>query len=75
MGLVGGIFFPIELFPRSFDVLSYVTFHRWAMEGYLKLSLGGSVVSILPNALILTAMGLLSFTIGSWFVRRRIGFV
>jgi len=74
MGLVGGIFFPIELFPRSFDVLSCVTFHHWAMDGYLKLSLGGSVVSILPHTLILTAMGLLSFTIGSWFVRRRVGF-
>ena len=74
MGLVGGIFVPIELFPKSFDVLSCVTFHHWAMGGYLKLSLGGSVVSILPHALVLAAMGLLSFTIGSWFVRRRIGF-
>jgi ABC-2 type transport system permease protein len=74
MGLFGGIFFPIELFPRSFDVLSYVTFHRWAMDGYLKLSLGGSAASILPHTLILAAMGLLSFTVGSWFVRRRIGF-
>ncbi len=75
MGLVGGIFVPIQLFPRSFDVLSCVTFHRWAMDGYLKLSLGGSVVSILPHTLILAAMGLLSFVIGGWLVRRRIGFV
>ena len=75
MGLIGGIFFPIELFPRSFDVLSCVTFHHWAMDGYLELSLGGNVGSILPHTLILAAMGLLSFTIGSWFVRRRIGFV
>jgi ABC-2 type transport system permease protein len=74
MGLVGGIFFPIELFPRSFDVLSGVTFHHWAMDGYLKLALGGGVISILPHILILAAMGLLSFTIGSWFVRRRIWF-
>ena len=74
MGLAGGIFFPVELFPRPFGVLSRVTFHYWAMDGYLKLALGGSAISILLHVLILGGMGLLFFTIGSWFLRRRIGF-
>jgi ABC-2 type transport system permease protein len=73
MGLVGGIFFPVELFPRPFDVLSRVTFQYWAMNGYSKLALGGSAISILPHVLILATMGLLFFTVGSWFLRRRIG--
>ena len=74
MGLAGGIFFPVELFPRPFDVLSRITFHYWAMNGYLKLASGGSAISILLHGLILAGMGLLFFTIGNWFLKRRIGF-
>ena len=75
MGLAGGIFFPVELFPQPFDLLSRLTFHYWAMAGYLKLALGGSAISILPHVLILTTMGLLFFTAGSRFLRRRIEFL
>jgi len=74
MGLAGGIFFPVELFPRPFDVLSRITFHYWAMNGYLKLASGGSAISILPHGLILAGMGLVFFTIGNRFLKRRIGF-
>ena len=74
MGLVGGIFFPVELFPRPFDVLSRLTFPYWAMNGYLKLSRGGNAIGILPHVLVLAVMGLSFFTIGSWFTRRRIEF-
>lgn len=75
MGLAGGIFFPVELFPRPFDVLSRITFHYWAMNGYLKLASGGSATSILPHVLILGIMGLLFFSVGNWFLKRRIGFL
>lgn len=75
MGLAGGVFFPVELFPRPLQALSRVTYHYWAMDGYLKLALGGSAISILPHVFILAIMGLLFFTIGGWFLRRRIGFV
>jgi ABC-2 type transport system permease protein len=74
MGLAGGIFIPVELFPRPFDVLSRITFHYWAMNGYLKLALGGSVIGILPQVLILVMMGLLLFAVGGWLLRRRVGF-
>jgi ABC-2 type transport system permease protein len=75
MGLAGGIFFPVELFPRPFDLLSRVTFHYWAMNGYLKLASGGNTISILPHGLILAAMGWLFFAIGSYLLRRRIEFL
>ena len=74
MGLAGGVFFPVELFPRPLQALSRVTYHYWAMDGYLKLALGGSAISILPHVVILGGMGLLFFTIGGRFLRRRIGF-
>ena len=73
MALAGGIFFPVELFPRPMQALSRITFHYWAMDGYLKLALGGSTVSILPHVVILGVMGLSLVTIGGWIVRRRIG--
>jgi ABC-2 type transport system permease protein len=75
MGLAGGIFFPVELFSPPLNLLSRVTFHYWAMAGYLKLALGGGATSILPHSLILTAMGVLFFAVGSRLLRRRIGFL
>jgi ABC-2 type transport system permease protein len=75
MGLAGGIFFPVELFPPPLDLLSRLTFQYWAMAGYLKLALGGGAISILPHSLVLTAMGLLFFGIGSRLLKRRIGFL
>jgi len=72
-GLIGGIFIPVALLPRPFDVLSWLTFQYWAMDGYLKLAAGGSVFAVLPHLLILWAMGLSFFGVGSWLLRRRIG--
>lgn len=75
MGLMGGVFFPVKLFPKPFDMLSRVTFHYWAIDGYVKLALGGDVRSIIPHVLILVVMGALFFAIGSHFLRRRIEFL
>jgi ABC-2 type transport system permease protein len=75
MGLAGGIFFPVELFPQPLDLLSRVTFQYWAMAGYMKLALGGGITSIVPHSLILTAMGVLFFAVGSRLMRHRIGFL
>jgi ABC-2 type transport system permease protein len=74
MGLAGGVFFPVDLFPQPMQALSRITYHYWAMDGYVKLALGGSLVSILPNVLILGIMGLLLFPVGNWFLRRRMEF-
>jgi ABC-2 type transport system permease protein len=73
MALAGGVFFPVGLFPQPMQAVSRITFHYWAMDGYLKLALGGSVTDILPHIVILGVMGSLLVTIGSWFLRRRIG--
>jgi ABC-2 type transport system permease protein len=75
MGLAGGIFFPVELFPPPLDLLSRVTFQYWAMAGYMKLALGSGVAGILPHSLILTAMAIVFFAMGSRLLKRRIGFL
>jgi ABC-2 type transport system permease protein len=74
MGLIGGIFFPVELFPTPFDVLSRLTFHYWAMDGYLQLALGNSALSILPHTIVLAVMGAGFFVAGNCLLRRRIEF-
>jgi ABC-2 type transport system permease protein len=74
MGLVGGFFFPVELFPEPLQALSRITYHYWAMDGYVKLALGGRAISILPHVFILVGMGCSFFIVGGWFLRRRIGF-
>jgi ABC-2 type transport system permease protein len=74
MGLIGGIFFPVELFPRSVQVVTRLTFHYWAMDGYLRLATGEGVIGLLPNILVLTMMALLFFGVGNWLLRRRVGF-
>ena len=72
MGLAGGSFFPVELFPEPVQALSRLTYHFWAMDGYSRLALGGSAVAIWPHVLVLTAMGLLFSAVGGWFLHRRI---
>jgi len=75
MGLAGGIFFPVELFPPPIDLLSRITFQYWAMDGYLKLALGGGVTSIMLHCFVLITMGVLFFAIGSRALKRRIEFL
>jgi len=72
MGLSGGIFFPSQLFPQPFQALSHLTFHYWAMEGYLQLAVGGRLVDVVPHVLALTTMGGIAFYTGTRLVRHRI---
>jgi ABC-2 type transport system permease protein len=72
MGLIGGNFFPVQLYPQAVNILSRLTFQYWAMDGYTKLAFGGNTLSILPNLVILVFMGILFFGLGGWLITRRI---
>ena len=74
MGLVGGIFFPADLFPKVLRPLSYASYHYWAMDGYQRMALGARTISVLPHALILACSGALLWSLGGWLLRRRNGF-
>ncbi len=75
MGLIGGIFLPVALLPGPFDLISRLTYHYWAMDGFLRAAVGRSVVSILPHVSILWVMASSFFIIGSLLLKRRIEFL
>jgi len=73
MALAGGIFFPVDLFPRPMQVVSRITFHYWAMDGYVTLALGGGLIDVWPHLVVLGLGGLLLVGIGGWLLWRRVG--
>ena len=72
MGLVGGIFFPVELFPPAFQWVPRLTFHYWAMDGYLKLARGAGLGDLVPHLLILGGMAALGLAFGHYFLLQRL---
>ena len=73
MGLLGGIFFPVELLPIPLRALSRATYFYWAMDGYLRLSRGEGAEAIWLHLAILATMGGLLFLVGSRRLRQRDG--
>ena len=73
MALAGGIFFPVDLFPRPMQIVSRITFHYWAMDGYVALALGGGLIDVWPHLVVLGLGGLSLVGIGGWLLRRRVG--
>jgi ABC-2 type transport system permease protein len=72
MGLVGGIFFPVALLPAPLRLVSRLTYQYWAMDGYLKLALGGGTGDVLLPAAVLVAIGVLGTAVGSVLLRRHV---
>src|SRR6185369_16870960 len=63
MALMGGCWYPLELFPAVVGNIVRILPTNWAMQGLLTLSLrGGGLVDILPNAGVLLAFALVFFT-------------
>lgn len=73
MGMLGGVFIPTSLFPLWLQDVSHVTFHYWAMDGYLALAAGGDLSDIIRHVTILTVMGAALYVSGVWLLRRRLG--
>ena len=61
LALLGGAMVPSEVFPEAMRTLSHVTPHAWAMDAFRALGSGDTVVTILPQLLVLAvfATGLL----------------
>lgn len=65
MALLGGCWYPIELFPPAIQNASRILPTRWAMDGILDLALRGrGFESILPNIGVLMGFALVFFAIG-----------
>lgn len=65
MGLLGGCWYPIELFPTVVQSLVKILPTTWAMQGLLDLVLrGGGIINILPEAAMLMGFAAIFFSIG-----------
>ncbi len=70
MALLGGCWYPIELFPKVVQDATRVLPTRWAMEGILNLALRGQgLENVLPHIGVLLAFALGGFAIGVWRFR------
>ena len=67
MALLGGCWYPLEMFPKVVQNIVKVLPTTWAMQGLLDLVLRGQgLVAILPEAGILLGFAAVFFVIGIW---------
>jgi ABC-2 type transport system permease protein len=70
MALMGGCWYPLELFPKVIQTAVKVLPTTWAMNGLLDLTLRGQgLVAILPEAGVLLGFAAIFFVIGIWRFR------
>jgi len=67
MAMMGGCWYPIELFPQAVRTAAKVLPTTWAMQGTLDVALRGQPVSgITLEVLVLLGFALVFFVIGVW---------
>ncbi len=67
MALMGGCWYPLELFPKVIQTAVKVLPTTWTMNGLLDLTLRGQgLVAILPEAGVLLGFATVFFVIGIW---------
>ncbi|MGZ9234345.1 MAG: ABC transporter permease [Anaerolineales bacterium] len=68
--LMGGCWYPLELFPPAIQNAVKVLPTTWAMQGMLDLVLrGGGLPDILPEAAVLLGFAAIFFSVGVWRFR------
>ncbi len=68
--LMGGCWYPLELFPPAIQNLVKILPTTWAMQGMLDLVLrGGGLPDILPEAAVLLLFAVIFFSVGVWRFR------
>ncbi len=71
LAALGGSMMPLELFPDALRTVSLVTPHAWAYEAFAEIQRhDGTLVDVLPQLAVLTAMAVLLLALGSWALRR-----
>jgi linearmycin/streptolysin S transport system permease protein len=70
MALLGGCWYPLELFPPAVQTMVKILPTTWAMRGLLDIVLRGQgLTAILPEAGVLLVFAFLFFVIGIWRFR------
>lgn len=72
MSFLGGSFIPISQLPPGMAIASRGTVNFWGVQGLSDLVAGGGVGTILPEAGVLLAIGLIGCGIGSLALARRL---
>jgi ABC-2 type transport system permease protein len=68
--LMGGCWYPMELFPATIQNIVKILPTTWAMQGMLDLVLrGGGLQDILPEAGVLLGFAVIFFSVGVWRFR------
>jgi ABC-2 type transport system permease protein len=68
--LMGGCWYPLELFPRAIQNIVKILPTTWAMQGMLDLVLrGGGLADILEEAAVLLGFAAIFFSVGVWRFR------
>lgn len=68
--LMGGCWYPLELFPPAIQNAVKVLPTTWAMQGMLDLVLrGGGLQNVLPEVGVLIGFALIFFSVGVWRFR------
>lgn len=65
MALLGGCWYPLELFPPGVQTAVHVLPTTWAMQGFLDLIVrGGGVAAVMPEVGVLLAFAAIFFIVG-----------
>jgi len=67
MALMGGCWYPLEMFPAFAQTLAKALPTTWAMQGMLEIVLrGGGMAQVLPDAAVLLGFAVVFFAVGVW---------
>jgi ABC-2 type transport system permease protein len=66
---LGGAMVPPEIFPEPMATISWVTPHRWALDGFRELILGASLSGLLLPIGVLLAEGVILLALATWRLR------
>jgi ABC-2 type transport system permease protein len=70
MALMGGCWYPLELFPEVIRNIVKVLPTTWAMQGFLDIAVRGQgVAAVMPETLVLTGFAVVFFVVGIWRFR------
>jgi ABC-2 type transport system permease protein len=66
---LGGSMVPPEVFPPIMESISWVTPHRWAIDGFRELVAGGGLADVLPQLGVLLAFATVLLGLATWRLR------
>lgn len=69
IGALGGSMVPPEIFPEPMATISWLTPHRWALDGFRELIVGGSVADVLPQLGVLLGIAAAFLALATWRLR------